>query len=79
MERQTPEDLLRFAQHDPILHHYLGLWRKGVLTWDDSLLHAAIALSSRVTALEGQLMKALEKQTFVANFPLSDLPNNEPK
>ncbi len=43
----TPDDVLRVAARDPLVHAIVNLWKEGELSWDEALAYAVVTLTEQ--------------------------------
>jgi hypothetical protein len=61
-EASSPRDVLRAAEHCPILYQCFQAWRQGVFTWEYAMQYAAWKLAERNYRIEEELAIAFRLQ-----------------
>ena len=61
MNANTPDDLFRLAEKDVTVRAALMLWRAGDCTLEKALIALAVAQSSRIDALQAELLHLIQR------------------
>lgn len=61
--RAKPGDILKIAQHNPIVRFAVEQWKVGVFSWEDMLAYCVIALAKHQEELYKQLVDQAHRDT----------------